>query len=223
MVIIDLDEKGLHKWSQRKNTISPLYTCLPTSLIQAYEIIMGTENCFSFLMNYLKGLPRIPDKFTWFMRNEPSALEIFKFNYPDLFKKWTEAKDKDIDLYSNTEINPNEVYKNVCICFNLFINYCKEPYSPYCYSSYNATIESIKKLLKNKKPVLVSGTFDNIPGHIITIKGYTDEGFLIYDTYGCKYFEKFKTINKAKELPFNEFNKVIKPLNCKTKNIITFL
>ncbi len=51
----------------------------------------------------------------------------------------------------------------------------------------NATIDQIKKHVDSGKPCIIHGWFTK-SGHIIVIRGYNDQGFIVNDPYG-EWFE----------------------------------
>lgn len=219
---MDLDEKGIFKYNQRKRIISPNYVCFPNNMCQAWEIVNQKEDCWNNVLNYHTEFKSVADKFTYFMRFEPMMQEIYKFYFPNDYAKWKNDKTKDEWLYSNNSYPPNEIFKIMCIGFNLFINMNNgDSYVDRCYIR-NMTIDLIKKEVSEGKPIVASFKLGDIQGHIMTIKGYDKSNFLIYDTYGCSYLEKFKNQGNAKIIPFTEFKKICKPLKESEKFCICF-
>lgn len=219
----DLDENGTFKYNQKKRVISPLYTCFPNNLCQAWEIVNQKEDCWNNVLKYHTEYKSVADKFTWFLRNEPMMREIYKFYFPNDYQKWIDDPTKDEWLYSDNSYPPNEIFKVICIGFNLFLSINKGDYFiPKCYIK-DLTVEGIKKEINDGKPVVASFKLGNINGHIMTIKGYDDENFIIYDTYGCSYLKDFKNKGNAKLVPYDEFKKICKPLNCEVKMCVCFL
>ena len=213
-----LDINGNCKYNQLKRTISPKYCCFPTSLITAYEIIYGNDS-FEHLNSYHKDLD-IVDKLTYFSRYEPVALQIYNLYEPKLYKQWLLDETKDKDLYSDNSYPPNELWKIIVADFNLFINMNKQDSFTTHASIVNASNDNIKHYLDDNKPLIISCKVGNISGHMVTIVGYDDVGFYIYDSYGCKGFEQYQTINKAKLIPYNDFNKMFKPCNQNKKLVV---
>lgn len=218
---LDLDKNGIFKYNQRKGIISPTYTCFPNNLCQAWEIATQSENCWSNVTNYHTEYKRIPDKLTYFMRFEPMMQEMYKFYYPSEYNKWINDKTRDKWLYSDNSIPPNEIFKMMCIGFNLFLNIGKDSFTPVCRIK-SLTIDGIIERLNNKKPVVCSFKLGTISGHIMTIKGYDDKSLLVYDTYDCSYLQSFENKNNAKIISFKKFKEIAKPLNETYKNCICF-
>ena len=145
-----------------------------------------------------------------------------QFYFPTEYKTWINDKTKDKWLYSDKSYPPNEIFKVVCIGFNLFINMNKgDDYSEKCYIK-NLTINDIKKEINKGKPIVASFKLGDIQGHLMTIKGYDSKNFIVYDTYGCSYLQNFKDKGNAKLIPFTEFKKLCKPLNEDKKMCICF-
>lgn len=218
----DLDEKGIFKYNQKKGIISPLYTCFPNNLCQGWEILNQKENCWDNIINYHKEYPRIADKLTYFMRFEPMIQQIYKFYFPNDYEKWIKDKTKDQYLYSNNSYPPNEIFKIACVSFNLFMSMNKgDDFKPICYTK-SMNLYDIKKEITNGKPVVTSFKLGNISGHLMTVKGYDENNFYVYDTYGCSYLEKFKNKNNAKILSYKEFKELAKPTDSENKFCICF-
>ena len=219
---MDLDEKGIFKYNQRKGIISPNYTCFPNNLCQAWEILNQSENCWNNVLNYHTEYKRIPDKLTYFMRFEPMMKEVYKFYFPTEYNKWIEDKTKDEWLYSDNSYPPNELFKIICIGFNLFLSMNKgDDFKPICYTKY-MNLYDIKKEIANGKPVVCSFKLGNINGHLMTIKGYTSSQIFVYDTYNCSYLEKVKSKGNAKILSYKEFKELSKPTDDENKMCICF-
>lgn len=219
---MDLDEKGTFKYNQRKREISPSYVCFPTNMCQSWEILNQSENCWDNVLNYHAEFKSVVDKFTYFLRFEPMIQEIYNFYFPTEYKKWIEDKTKDKWMYSDNSYPPNEVFKVICIGFNLFLSMNKgDDFKAVCYTK-NMNLSEIKKEITNGKPVVTSFKLGNISGHLMTVKGYDENNFYVYDTYGCSYLEKFKEKGKAKIIPFTEFKKLCKPLNEDKKMCVCF-
>ena len=219
---MDLDEKGIYKYNQRKRVISPTYVCFTNSLCSAWEILNQSEDCWSNIRNYHTEFKSVADKFTWFMRFENMMKEIYKFYFPNEYNKWNDDKTKDQWLYSDKSYPPNEIFKVICIGFNLFLNMNRgDYYKDYCYIK-NMTVKTIKDELKKGKPVVCSFKLGTIQGHIMTIKGYENNNFIVYDTYGCSYLEKFNNKGNAKLIPISDFKKLCKPLNQDEKICVCF-
>lgn len=219
---MDLDEKGIYKYNQRKRVISPSYVCFPTNMIQSWEILNQSEDCWSNVLNYHTEFKSVVDKFTYFLRFEPMMQEIYKFYFPTEYKKWMEDKTKDKWLYSSDSYPPNEVFKVICIGFNLFLSMNKgDDFKPICYTK-NMNLSEIKKEIANEKPVVTSFKLGNISGHLMTVKGYDENNFYVYDTYGCSYLKDFKEKNKAKILSYKEFKELAKPTDSENKFCICF-
>ena len=192
---IDLDVKGIYKYNQRKRTISPNYSCFTNNLCQAYEIYSQSEDCWDNVKNYHTEFESVADKI--------------------------KDKKKDKWLYSDNSYPPNEIFKIVCIAFNLFISMNKA--DQYDSLTYIVSLDEnqIKYFLDNEIPIVASFKLGDL-GHIMTIKGYNEEGFLIYDTYACKYLSKYKNIGNAKLIPFKDFKDLCKPTEKDFKNCICF-
>lgn len=219
---MDLDEKGIYKYSQKKGIISPNYTCFPNNLCQSYEIVNQSENCWNNVLNYHTEYKRIPDKLVYFMRFEPIMREVYKFYFPNDYQKWIDDKTKDKDLYSDNSIPPNEIFKIACVGFNLFLSMNKgDDFKAVCYTK-NMNLSEIKKEIDNEKPVITSFKLGNISGHLMTIKGYDSKNFFVYDSYGCPYLEKFKNKGNAKILSHKEFKELAKPTDSENKFCICF-
>ena len=219
---MDLDENGIYKYNQRKREISPSYVCFPNSLCSAWEILNQSENCWNNVLNYHTEFKSVADKLTYFMRFEPMMQEIYKFYFPTKYNEWVNDKTKDKWLYSDNSYPPNEIFKIMCIGFNLFLSMNKgDDFKAVCYTK-NMNLSDIKKEIANKKPVVTSFKLGNISGHLMTVKGYDKINFYVYDTYGCSYLEKFKSKNNAKILSYKEFNELCKPLNEDKKMCICF-
>jgi len=219
---MDLDEKGIYKYNQRKREISPNYVCFPNNMAQAWEILNQSENCWNNVLNYHTEFKSVADKLTYFLRFEPMMQEIYKFYFPTEYKKWMEDKTKDQYLYSNNSYPPNEIFKIVCIGFNLFLSMNKgDDFKAVCYTK-SMNLNEIKKEIDNGKPVVTSFKLGNIGGHLMTVKGYDRSNLYVYDTYGCSYLEKFKSKNNAKILSYKEFNELAKPTDSESKFCICF-
>ena len=218
----DLDEKGIYKYNQRKRVISPNYVCFPNSLCSAWEIVNQSENCWNNVLNYQKDYKSVADKFTYFLRFEPIIREVYKFYFPTEYKTWIDDKTKDQWLYSGKSYPPNEIFKVICIGFNLFLNMNRgDMYDEKCYIK-NLTIDEMKKEIDKGKPIVSSFKLGDIQGHLMVIKGYDSKNFFIYDSYGCSYLEKFKSRGNAKIISFTEFKKLCKPLNEDKKMCVCF-
>ena len=219
---MDLDEKGIYKYNQRKREISPSYVCFPNSLCSAWEILNQSENCWNNVLNYHTEFKSVADKLTYFMRFEPMMQEIYKFYFPTEYKKWMEDKTKDKWLYSDNSYPPNEIYKVICIGFNLFLSMNKgDDFKSICYTK-SMNLNDIKKEIANGKPVVTSFKLGNISGHLMTVKGYDENNFYVYDTYGCSYLKDFKEKDKAKILSYKEFKELAKPTDSENKFCICF-
>lgn len=219
----DLDEKGIYKYNQKKRVISSNYVCFPNNLAQAWEIVNQSENCWSNVLNYHTEYKSVADKLTYFMRFEPMMQEVYKFYFPTEYKNWINDKTKDKWLYSDNSYPPNEIFKVMCVGFNLFINMNRgDFYDEKCYIK-NLTMDEMKKEINKGKPIVASFKLGNIGGHLMTVKGYDSKNFIVYDTYGCSYLEKFKNQGNAKLIPFDEFKKLCKPLNEDKKMCVCFL
>lgn len=219
---MDLDEKGIYKYNQRKREISPNYVCFPTNMVQSWEILNQSEDCWNNVLNYHTEFKSVVDKFTYFLRFEPMMQEIYKFYFPTEYKKWMDDKTKDEWLYSDNSYPPNELFKIVCVGFNLFMSMNKgDDFKPICYTK-NMNLSEIKKEIANVKPVVTSFKLGNISGHLMTVKGYDKNNFYVYDTYGCAYLEKFKSKGKAKILSYKEFEELAKPTDSENKFCICF-
>ena len=219
---MDLDEEGIYKYNQRKREISPNYVCFPTNIVQSWEILNQSEDCWSNVLNYHTEFKSVVDKFTYFLRFEPMMREIYKFYFPTEYKKWMDDKTKDEWLYSNNSYPPNEIFKIVCVGFNLFMSMNKgDNFKPICYTK-NMNLSEIKKEIANGKPVVASFKLGNISGHLMTVKGYDKNNFYVYDTYGCSYLKDFKSKGKAKILSYKEFEELAKPTDSENKFCICF-
>ena len=219
---MDLDEKGIFKYNQRKGIISPNYTCFPNNLCQAWEIVNQSESCWNNILNYHTEYKRIPDKLTYFMRFEPMMKEVYKFYFPTEYNKWIEDKTKDEWLYSDNSYPPNELFKIMCIGFNLFLSMNDgDNFKPKCYTKV-MNISDIKKEISNGKPVVCSFKLGDINGHMMTIKGYTSSQIFVYDTYNCSYLENFKNKGNAKILTYKQFKELSKPTDDENKMCICF-
>ena len=219
---MDLDEKGIYKYNQRKREISPNCVCFPNNMAQAWEILNQSENCWNNVLNYHTEFKSVADKLTYFMRFEPMMQEIYKFYFPTEYKKWMEDKTKDKWLYSDNSYPPNEIFKIMSVGFNLFLSMNKgDDFKPICYTK-SMNLNDIKKEIANGKPVVTSFKLGNIGGHLMTIKGYDENNFYVYDTYGCSYLEKFKSKNNAKILSYKEFKELAKPTDSENKFCICF-
>lgn len=219
----DLDEKGIFKYNQKKRTISPNYVCFPNSLCSSWEIVNQSENCWNNVLNYHSEFKSVADKLTYFMRFEPMMKEVYKFYFPTEYKNWNKDKNKDEWLYSDKSYPPNEIFKIACVGFNLFLNMNRgDFYNDYCYIK-NLTTDDIKKQIDIGKPIVTSFKLGNIQGHLMTIKGYDDKNFIVYDTYGCSYLQDFKNKGNAKLIPFTKFIELCKPLNETKKMCVCFV
>lgn len=218
----DLDEKGIYKYNQKKRVISPNYACFPNNLAQAWEIVNQSENCWSNVLNYHTEYKSVADKLTYFMRFEPMMQEVYKFYFPTEYKNWINDKTKDEWLYSDNSYPPNEIFKVMCVGFNLFINMNHgDFYDEKCYIK-NLTMNEMKKDIDKGKPIVTSFKLGSIQGHLMTVKGYDEENFIVYDTFGCLYLQDFKSKGNAKLIPFDEFKKLCKPLNEDKKMCMCF-
>lgn len=218
----DLDEKGIYKYNQKKRVISPNYVCFPNSMCSAWEIVNQSENCWNNILNYQKDYKSVADKFTYFLRFEPMMKEVYKFYFPTEYKTWIDDKTKDQWLYSDNSYPPNEIFKVICIGFNLFLNMNRgDMYDEKCYIKY-LTIDEMKKEIDKGKPVVASFKLGDISGHLMTTKGYDSKNFFVYDSYGCSYLQNFKDKGNAKIIPFTEFKKLCKPLNEDKKMCVCF-
>lgn len=219
---MDLDEEGIYKYNQRKREISPNYVCFPTNIVQSWEILNQSEDCWSNVLNYHTEFKSVVDKFTYFLRFEPMMQEIYKFYFPTLYNEWINDPKKDEFLYSDDSYPPNEVFKIVCVGFNLFLSMNKgDDFKPICYTK-NMNLSEIKKEIANRKPVVTSFKLGNISGHLMTVKGYDKNNFYVYDTYGCSYLKDFKEKDKAKILSYKEFKELAKPTDSENKFCICF-
>lgn len=219
---MDLDEKGIYKYNQRKREISPNYVCFPNNMCQAWEILNQSENCWNNVLNYHIEFKSVADKLTYFLRFEPIMQEVYKFYFPIEYKKWAEDKTKDEWLYSDNSYPPNEIFKVMCIGFNLFLSMNKgDDFKPICYTK-TMNLYDIKKEIANGKPVVSSFKLGNISGHLMTVKGYTNNQVYVYDTYGCSYLEKAKNKGNAKILSYKEFKELAKPTDSENKFCICF-
>ena len=219
---MDLDEKGIYKYNQRKREISPNYVCFPTNIVQSWEILNQSEDCWSNVLNYHTKFKSVVDKFTYFLRFEPMMQEIYKFYFPTLYNEWINDPKKDEFLYSDDSYPPNEIFKIVCVGFNLFMSMNKgDDFKPICYTK-NMNLSEIKKEIANRKPVVTSFKLGNISGHLMTVKGYDKNNFYVYDTYGCYYLKDFKEKDKAKILSYKEFKELAKPTDSENKFCICF-
>ena len=219
---MDLDEEGIYKYNQRKREISPNYVCFPTNIVQSWEILNQSEDCWSNVLNYHTEFKSVVDKFTYFLRFEPMMQEIYKFYFPTEYKKWMDDKTKDEWLYSNNSYPPNEIFKIVCVGFNLFMSMNKgDDFKPICYTK-NMNLSEIKKEIANGKPVVASFKLGNISGHLMTVKGYDEDNFYVYDTYGCSFLNNYLSKNNTKLIPFSKFESLCKPLNENKKLCICF-
>ena len=219
---MDLDEEGIYKYNQRKREISPNYVCFPTNMVQSWEILNQSEDCWSNVLNYHTEFKSVVDKFTYFLRFEPMMQEIYKFYFPTEYKKWMDDKTKDEWLYSNNSYPPNEIFKIVCVGFNLFMSMNKgDDFNPICYTK-NMNLSEIKKEIANGKPVVASFKLGNISGHLMTVKGYDEDNFYVYDTYGCSFLNNYLSKNNTKLIPFSKFESLCKPLNENKKLCICF-
>ena len=219
---MDLDEKGICKYNQKKRVISPNYVCFPTNIIQSWEILNQSEDCWNNVLNYHTEFKDIVDKFTYFLRFEPMMQEIYKFYFPTLYNEWMNDPKKDEFLYSDDSYPPNEIYKVICIGFSLFLSMNKgDDFKSICYTK-SMNLSEIKKEITNGKPVVTSFKLGNISGHIMTIKGYDEDNFYVYDTYGCAYLKDFKSKGNAKILSYKEFEELAKPTDSENKFCICF-
>ena len=219
---MDLDEKGIFKYNQRKREISPNYVCFPTNIVQSWEILNQSEDCWSNVLNYHTEFKSVVDKFTYFLRFEPMMQEIYKFYFPTLYNEWINDPKKDEFLYSDDSYPPNEIFKIVCVGFNLFMSMNKgDDFKPICYTK-SMNLSEIKKEIANRKPVVTSFKLGNISGHLMTVKGYDKNNFYVYDTYGCSYLKDFKEKDKAKILSYKEFKELAKPTDSENKFCICF-
>lgn len=220
---MDLDEKGIYKYNQRKREISPNYVCFPNNMCQAWEILNQSENCWNNVLNYHTEFKSVADKLTYFMRFEPMMQEIYKFYFPTEYKKWMEDKTKDEWLYSDNSYPPNEIFKIMSIGFNLFLSMNKgDDFKPICYTK-SMNLYDIKKEIANGKPVVTSFKLGNISGHLMTIKGYDENNIYVYDTYGCSFLNNYLSKNNTKLIPFSKFESLCKPLNENEKFCICFI
>ena len=219
---MDLDEEGIYKYNQRKRVISPSYVCFPTNMIQSWEILNQSEDCWSNVLNYHTEFKSVVDKFTYFLRFEPMMQEIYKFYFPTLYNEWMNDPKKDEFLYSDDSYPPNEIYKVICIGFSLFLSMNKgDDFKSICYTK-SMNLSEIKKEITNGKPVVTSFKLGNISGHIMTIKGYDEDNFYVYDTYGCAYLKDFKSKGNAKILSYKDFKELAKPTDSENKFCICF-
>ena len=219
---MDLDEEGIYKYNQRKREISPNYVCFPTNIVQSWEILNQSEDCWNNVLNYHTEFKGVVDKFTYFLRFEPMMQEIYKFYFPTLYNEWINDPKKDEFLYSDDSYPPNEIFKIVCVGFNLFMSMNKgDDFKPICYTK-NMNLSKIKKEIVNGKPVVTSFKLGNISGHLMTVKGYDGNNFYVYDTYGCAYLKDFKSKGNAKILSYKEFEELAKPTDSENKFCICF-
>ena len=219
---MDLDEKGIYKYNQKKREISPEYVCFPNNMTQAWEIVNQSENCWVNVLNYHTEFKSVADKLTYFLRFEPMMQEIYKFYFPTEYEKWKNDKTKDKWLYSDNSYPPNEVFKVMCIGFNLFLSMNKgDDFKAVCYTK-NMNLSEIKKEIDNGKPVITSFKLGNISGHLMTIKGYDEDNFYVYDTYGCSFLNNYLSKNNTKLIPFSKFESLCKPLNEDKKMCVCF-
>ena len=219
---MDLDEEGIYKYNQRKRVISPNYVCFPNNMTQSWEIVNQSENCWDNVLNYHTEFKSVADKLTYFMRFEPMMQEIYKFYFPTEYEKWKNDKTKDKWLYSDDSYPPNEIFKIMSIGFNLFLSMNKgDDFKAVCYTK-NMKLSEIKKEIDNGKPVVTSFKLGNISGHLMTVKGYDENNFYVYDTYGCSYLKDFKSKGNAKILSYKEFKELAKPTDSENKFCICF-
>lgn len=219
---MDLDEKGIYKYNQRKREISPSYVCFPNNMTQAWEILNQSENCWDNVLNYHTEFKSVADKLTYFMRFEPMMREVYKFYFPTKYNEWINDKTKDKWFYSDNSYPPNEIFKVMCIGFNLFLSMNKgDDFKAVCYTK-SMNLDDIVKEIDKKKPVVSSFKLGNISGHLMTVKGYDEDEFYVYDTYGCSYLKDFKEKGKAKILSYKEFKELAKPTDSENKFCICF-
>ena len=219
---MDLDKNGIFKYNQRKGIISPSYTCFPNNICQAWEILNNSENCWKNVSGYHLVFNRIPDKLTYFMRFEPMMQNIYKFYFPNEFKIWHNDSTRDQWLYSNNSYPPNELFKLMCLGFNMFINMNNgDDFKPKC-TTKSLTIDEIIAEIQNGKPVVASFKLGEL-SHIMTIKGYENDKLIVYDTYDCSFLKDYDTLNYGKVIKFQDFIKLCKPVNNEKKFCICFL
>lgn len=89
----------------------------------------------------------------------------------------TNAAQLEDELYRYMESNglsrhnPNDL-RNMARAYGLI-----DDFNP------TATIEQVKKHLSSRRPVVIHGYFTSF-GHIVTIIGYNEKGFIVHDPYG---------------------------------------
>lgn len=207
--MINLDKEGKYYYNQLKGIISPKESCNVNSMCAAFEILKQDDKCWN--INYKKDLTRIPDKLIYFLRNEPLVRELYKKIDLTCYDKWINDKTKNKDLYSDNSIPPNEYLKVLTIGFNLFMNMAGDSYTNYC-EMVSLSEDEMKKELEKKHPMVCSFTLNNY-GHIMTVIGYNEKGFLVYDSYGMPFLKEHEKIGKATVIPFPQFKEI-----CKIKN-----
>ena len=218
--MINLDPNGEFRYNQLKGEISPKESCNVNSMCCAYECKYGSV-WPSNVKNYMTAYNRIPDKLIYFLRFETVIRELYKCIAPAAYSDWIKDKTRNNVLYSDNSIPPNEVMKVLCIGFNLFMNNNNgDIYTNYCELK-ELTVGEIKKCLDNKQPIVSSFNLNGY-GHIMTVVGYNETGFIVNDSYGMSYLKNHKDIGKAKEIPFKEFEKINKPTNSNKKLCIVF-
>ena len=90
------------------------------------------------------------------------------------------------------------------------------------HETVDVPASNIKKEIANGKPVVTSFKLGNISGHLMTVKGYTNNQVYVYDTYGCTYLKDFKEKGNAKILSYKEFKELAKPTDSENKFCICF-
>ena len=211
--MINLDKEGKYFYNQLKGVISPKVACNVNAVCCAFETAQQSTDCWDSIKNYKPEYTRAPDKFIYYLRNDNLIRELYKSVNKDYYNNWINDKSKDKFLYSDNSYPPNEIIKVLAIGFNLFMNRSGDLYKNYCEVSL-LTEDEIKDKLNNKHPIVASFNLNNY-GHIMTIIGYNDKGFLVHDSYGMSYLKEHERIGKAVVIPYSQFKEICKPKNTK--------
>jgi hypothetical protein len=76
--------------------------------------------------------------------------------------------------------------------------------------STKMTWQSIKEELINRRPVVLCGYFTH-GGHIVTLIGFTPDGFLVNDPWGDGYYGYYSTEGRKLLYPYDYCNEMCGP------------
>ena len=74
----------------------------------------------------------------------------------------------------------------------------------------------------NETPYAAAQADFKLPAGLEFVKGYDEDNFYVYDTYGCSFLNNYLSKNNTKLIPFSKFESLCKPLNENKKLCICF-